>query len=414
MGLDYGALNEYVSGVMCKELPGIDIPGANRSHQHEFQGSGPLRHLLGDVERRSIPSRFLYLDDSGDTVCDAGSMSWYDSRKNQPRRGPEWRLYYSENEPIKHARVGDTLTLILLGDDTLVALITERDSSIDAQVKWLFGLDDDTRRIRNYIVGSNETLRVDATASNILEALGIDVRLPQSTEAMLDDMLRRFPDELPSTEVFSAYCRSTLGDVDYVHGNPDEIIYEAYQREEMLFRAYERHEAEETFPKYTNPVDVDGILSYSMSLFQRRKSRAGKSLEHSIEALLTARNIRHTAQAKTENHETPDFLFPSEDLYHDERFPAAGLTLLGAKTTCKDRWRQVLSEGKRVTGKHLVTLEGSISTRQTDDMRAKNLQLVVPTPLHCTYTEEQQRWLWDVGQFFDLVTAREREYAMYF
>jgi hypothetical protein len=414
MGLDYGALNEYVSGVMCKELPGIDIPGANRSHQHEFQGSGPLRHLLGDVERRSIPSRFLYLDDSGDAVCDAGSMSWYDSRKNQPRRRPEWRLYYSENEPIKHARVGDTLTLILLGDDTLVALITERDSSIDAQVKWLFGLDDDTKRIRNYIVGSNGKLRVDATASNILEALGIDVRLPQSTEAMLDDMLRRFPDELPSTEVFSAYCRSTLGDVDYVHGNPDEIIYEAYQREEMLFRAYERHEAEETFPKYTNPVDVDGILSYSMSLFQRRKSRAGKSLEHSIEALLTARNIRHTAQAKTENHETPDFLFPSEDLYHDERFPAAGLTLLGAKTTCKDRWRQVLSEGKRVEGKHLVTLEGSISTRQTDDMRAKNLQLVVPAPLHCTYTEEQQRWLWDVGQFFDLVTAREREYAMYF
>lgn len=201
--------------------------------------------------------------------------------------------------------------------------------------------------------------------------------------------------------------------MDYIHDDPDEIIYMAYQREEMLFRVYERHEAEEVFPKFVNPIDVDGILSYSMSLFQRRKSRAGKSLEHSVEALLTARNIRYTAQATTENHETPDFLFPSEELYHDERFPASGLTLLGAKTTCKDRWRQVLSEGKRVERKHLVTLEGAISTRQTDDMRAKNLQLVVPVPLHHTYTDEQQGWLWSVRQFFDLVTAREREYAIY-
>lgn len=414
MGMDYGALNEYVSGVMCKEMPGIDIPGANRSHQHEFQGSGPLRHLLGDVERRSIPSRFLYLDDSGEAVCDVGSMSWYDARKNQPRRHPEWRLYYSENEPVKHAHIGDTLTLVLLRDDSLVALVTRRNSSIDTQVKWLFGLDDESRRIRNYVVGSNETLRIDATASNILEALGIDVHVPQSAEDMLEDMLRRFPRGLPSTEEFSAYCRTTLGDVDYVHDDPDEIIYMAYQREEMLFRAYERHEAEQVFPKFVNPIDVDGILSYSMSLFQRRKSRAGKSLEHSVEALLTARNIRHTAQATTENHETPDFLFPSEELYHDKKFPASGLTLLGAKTTCKDRWRQVLSEGKRVERKHLVTLEGAISTRQTDDMRAKNLQLVVPVPLHCTYTDEQQGWLWSVGQFFDLVKAREQEYAIYF
>lgn len=64
--------------------------------------------------------------------------------------------------------------------------------------------------------------------------------------------------------------------------------------------------------------------------------------------------------------------------------------------------------------KHLVTLEGAISTRQTDDMRAKNLQLVVPVPLHHTYTDEQQGWLWSVRQFFDLVTAREREYAIYY
>lgn len=150
------------------------------------------------------------------------------------------------------------------------------------------------------------------------------MRVPQSAEAMLEDMLRRFPSGLPSTEEFSAYCRSTLGDVDYVHDDPDEIIYMAYQREEMLFRVYERHEAEEVFPKFVNPIDVDGILSYSMSLFQRRKSRAGKSLEHSVEALLTARNIRYTAQATTENHETPGLPVPLRGALPRREVPSFG------------------------------------------------------------------------------------------
>jgi hypothetical protein len=179
----------------------------------------------------------------------------------------------------------------------------------------------------------------------------------------------------------------------------------------MLFRAYERYEAELEFPKLADPMDVDRILKYSMSLFQRRKSRAGKSLEHSLEALLDARGISYTAQAITENNEKPDFLFPSEDRYHDPSFPPEGLTLLGAKTTCKDRWRQVLSEADRISVKHLVTLEPSISVRQTNDMRDKGLQLVVPTPLHTTYKASQREWLWSVSEFFSLVEERERTYA---
>ena len=104
-------------------------------------------------------------------------------------------------------------------------------------------------------------------------------------------------------------------------------------------------------------------------------------------------------------------LFPSEDRYHDPSFPSEGLTLLGAKTTCKDRWRQVLSEADRINVKHLVTLEPSISVRQTNDMRDKGLQLVVPTPLHTTYKASQREWLWSVTEFFSLVEERERTYV---
>ena len=81
--------------------------------------------------------------------------------------------------------------------------------------------------------------------------------------------------------------------------------------------------------------------------------------------------------------------------------------MLGAKSTCKDRWRQVLSEAARIEGKHLLTLEPSISENQTSEMRAKQLQLVLPKALHETYRPAQRSWLMSVADFISLVRARQ-------
>ena len=81
--------------------------------------------------------------------------------------------------------------------------------------------------------------------------------------------------------------------------------------------------------------------------------------------------------------------------------------MLGAKSTCKDRWRQVLSEAQKITHKHLLTLEPGISENQTDEMKSKNLQLVLPKSLHETYRATQLSWLMDVTSFLNLVTARQ-------
>ena len=83
------------------------------------------------------------------------------------------------------------------------------------------------------------------------------------------------------------------------------------------------------------------------------------------------------------------------------------LTMLGVKTTCKDRWRQVLAEANRIEHKHLLTFEAAISTNQTDEMHTKNLQLVVPRRLHESYTENQRTWLMDVSSFISLVQERQ-------
>ena len=82
--------------------------------------------------------------------------------------------------------------------------------------------------------------------------------------------------------------------------------------------------------------------------------------------------------------------------------------MLGAKSTCKDRWRQVLAEADRIERKHLLTLEAAISTYQTDEMADKQLQLVIPRSIHKTYTTEQQAWLFSVADFLAEVRRKQR------
>ena len=135
----------------------------------------------------------------------------------------------------------------------------------------------------------------------------------------------------------------------------------------------------------------------------RRKSRVGHAFENHIQQILEDNNVLFKRGAKTEGKQTPDFLFPSEDAYRNLAFEDSKLRMLGAKTTCKDRWRQVLAEANRIEKKHLVTLQSSISEDQTTEMAAKNLQLVVPKPIHPTYTESQQNWLFSLNEFVEEV-----------
>jgi hypothetical protein len=159
----------------------------------------------------------------------------------------------------------------------------------------------------------------------------------------------------------------------------------------------------------TNDPDVDGFVSFSMSVHNRRKSRQGHALEHHLKAVFNAHKLKfdHGKKAKTEGNAKPDFLFPGGKEYHDASFHTERLTLLGAKSTCKDRWRQVLAEGARVKNKHLITLEPSISIPQTDEMKSFDLQLILPKSIHATYKPVQQSWLMDIAGFVSMVKDRQ-------
>jgi glycosyltransferase involved in cell wall biosynthesis len=117
-----------------------------------------------------------------------------------------------------------------------------------------------------------------------------------------------------------------------------------------------------------------------------------------------ARNIgiKYSKGANTERNNRPDFIFPSIESYHDSSFSVSDLYMLGVKTTAKDRWRQVLSEADRISCKHLITLEPAITKNQTDEMIAQNLQLIIPSPLHRTYSERHLVHIINVKSFIDM------------
>ena len=155
-------------------------------------------------------------------------------------------------------------------------------------------------------------------------------------------------------------------------------------------------------------VDIDGFLKYSLQVQNRRKSRMGRSFEHHLEAVFRAIGLTFEVQVRTEQGNTADFLFPGNAAYHDPEFPADRLTMLAAKSSCKDRWRQVLPEAGRIWPKHLITLEPAISAAQLDQMRAERLQLVVPQSLHETYERRQAEWLMTTADFVGFVRERAK------
>lgn len=249
--------------------------------------------------------------------------------------------------------------------------------------------------------------RIAFASRVILENIGIEVKI--TDENYLDDMLRKFNGGFPSTKEFSDYARKTIDGIDF-HTDFDNALMCCYEREEILFKTLEKHlVADRLSRKFEGTDYVEDFFQFSISTLNRRKSRAGLALENHIEFLFQQNKIKYDRTPITENKSKPDFLFPGVTEYRDPNIDSINLTMLGVKSTCKDRWRQVLSEAKRIEIKHLLTLESAISVNQTDEMREKMLQLVVPKKIIGTFKFEQQKWLFTVTDFMKLVKDRQNK-----
>lgn len=396
-----GYLSEYFTGVASKILSAVEADTAT-SNQHEYNGVAPLKNILGTA-KQTFNTQFIYLNDGDDEpVTDTGFLTWYDAREAHPTR-TEYRMYFPTTAVSVCAAAGDELFIGLRPDNTVLVIIAEGGSTICSQLRWLFGLEESERFSVRADLDSEQD-RLAFASRLVLEQLGITVE--ESEDTFLDALIQRFGTQFPTTKEFSAYARATLADV-HPGDNPDIVLMKWMEREEILYRTFEKHLVSERLAQGFED-DVDGFFRFSLSAQNRRKSRAGQALENHVEQLLIARNIRYDRTKVTENKSKPDFIFPSIKAYHDTAFNTELLTMLGVKSTCKDRWRQVLSEADRVTDKHLLIFEAAISVNQTTEMKSHNLQLIVPEGIHGTYSDEQQKWLMNVTDFMEMLLFRQR------
>jgi hypothetical protein len=400
-----GYLSEFFSGVAIKTLSAVEADTA-RSHQHELNGAKALMTLFGPAtDKHRFEALFIYLSDSDDEpVVTRSSLTWYDARARHLTR-TEHRAYFPTNPVSMVAAEGDLLVVARRPDNTLLVIIAQGGSTIASQVEWLFGV---PHRREGFSV--RETLeteqdRIHFASAFILEQLGIVPDVPAVAENYLDTMLARFGGVLPATSLFSAYARETVPEIDPV-ADPDAALLGWMEREEILFRTMEKHLLGDRLQKGFAD-DVDGFLQFSLQVQNRRKSRSGHALENHLQVIFQANQLRYERGATTDGKAKPDFLFPGSKEYRDAAYDAALLTMLGAKTTCKDRWRQVLAEAKRIERKHLLTLEAAISVGQTEQMKEHSLQLVLPRGLHETFTVSQQRELMTLADFTAMVRERE-------
>jgi len=398
-----GRLNDYYSGIGFKRLRATEVDSAT-SHGHEFQGISVFRNLFG-TGRQELKASLLYLSDhQDDVISQTGDLSWYDSREHDPNRSAEYRLYYPADITIvqEYAEPGDLVVIGRKPDDSIDVLIADAGSTFERQLLWLFAIDESELEENFHTKELQGTGSLDIAGQHILEYIGIEVDL--HGEDFLDDMLERFGPGFPDTRTFSAYAREN-SPADSSLDGPDSVLLAWIEREEMLFRALEKYIVSNRL-KQGFADDVDGFIAYSLSVLNRRKSRAGQAMEHHLEHAFQEHGISYSRGKITENRSRPDFLFPGVKEYHDPVYPQGQLLMLGVKTTCKDRWRQVLSEAEKIRLKHLFTLEPAISEYQTDEMKQKNLQLVLPAALHISYTHGQQAWLMNLEDFFDLAKNR--------
>jgi len=403
-----GHLSQYFSGVGAKRLRNVEV-NRRTSNQHEINGSKVLRVMLGD-DRHRFTATYMLLNE-GNQAADVieSEASWYDSRENDNSRAAEYRLYYSASASglIGKANAGDLLVVAQRRDKSLLVLIAAHASTAENQVRLLFGLHEVGEVFEVRSEADADAIELGFVGNQILEAIGVEV--DDSDDNYLEMLLERFGGEFPSTKVFSGFARSTLPDLAAADG-PDEAIDKWMGREEILFRTLERHIVAERLRQGFGPNgdDVDGFISFSLSVQNRRKSRVGHALENHLEAVFKESAVKYSRTEETENKARPDFLFPGISHYRDPVFSSANLTVLGVKSTCKDRWRQVLAEAQRINNKHLFTLEPGISVNQTNEMQAHSLQLVVPVSLFPTYSYPQQSWLMNLRDFIVLVARRQQ------
>lgn len=147
----------------------------------------------------------------------------------------------------------------------------------------------------------------------------IDITQSISPKSRLENGIKDIVDrlnEFPETRQMAEFAQGIYNNAynitnKEICATPDEQILKWIDTEYLLFRQIEE---KVYFPIYSKPFsNCQELINLSNTILNRRKSRAGKSLEHHLATIFTAAKLEYEEQAVTEDNKKPDFLFPSSD-----------------------------------------------------------------------------------------------------
>lgn len=245
----------------------------------------------------------------------------------------------------------------------------------------------------------------------------------------LDDLLADYA-RIPSPEQIATAARTgwlhengrSTFDPYSIEAPGDAIMRISRDIEYRIFRRHElRHRAtavvrilasREDLPAAVvrGFADLDAIF---LSASQQRKTRAGRSFEHHIAAALRDGNIRFEEQAVTGGRR-PDFVLPDTatlKLGKLRNFNEA--LVIAAKTTLRERWKQVASEGLHCPI-FLATVDDRVPATSIAEMASIGITLVVPESLKSS----KEAFYKDSGNvisfrdLFDITIKRDRPFLI--
>ena len=356
------------------------------SHQCGFYVPKEAQELLFEEpgERGSNKEKFVKIRWQDDFETDSRFIYYGTGTRN------EYRITrFGHGFPfLTEEYVGSLLIICKMGGTDYSGIVLEHDEDID-EFFSLYNLPTDkTNHLINKNVLASPDERLDSLFRQVVE------------------MSEYFPDTVMMSKLARDLFNGNFAISDaVVNQEPDKILLKWIDTEYKLF-----HYFEERFyqPIYSSPFkDCQSLIDFSNEILNRRKSRAGKSLEHHLSRIFTTAQLRFDEQKVTEGNKKPDFIFPGIVEYHDFLFPADDLVFLGAKTTCKDRWRQVLTEADRIETKYLFTLQQGVSSAQLREMKQSNLILVVPAANKTCFDPAFKSDLFSLGEFINMVKVKQ-------
>lgn len=379
--------------VYIKRLSANDT-GATGGHQVGlYIPSGIVEKLFPSINhtRELNPSVFLTAHVSSHDCPDSEARAiYYNSRHFGKTRNEKRITRWGRGSPLQNTENTGALTL-------LAFRLNEQNADCTAVDIWVCISPDEEDIIESAIGEVIPGTLISGPAGQILGGLSLQ-HVPINHKYVIpEDWKQRFPSGNEIIQYAAGHYVKKSND-------PDDQLVDRRRVEYEIFLLVEELHVLDIIRKGFGSVDEFIALANSVS--NRRKSRAGKSLELHLESLFIEHGLQHFAtQAVTEGNKKPDFLFPSAEAYHNVEFPVENLRMLAVKTTCKDRWRQILNEADKIHQVHLFTLQEGVSHAQYREMQQAGVRLVVPSSLHKKYPEAVRPELMTLGAFIAELTG---------